>query len=67
MTDELKIVSECNVISFGKFDQEGEMTISIHNENTGEGKTSWMGIKEAKDLVLYLLNELEKFELKTEV
>ena len=67
MTDELKIVSECNVISFGKFDQEGEMTISIHNENTGECKTSWMGIKEAKDLVLYLLNELEKFELKTEV
>lgn len=64
MTDKLKIISGDNIISFGNLDFDGEMMISIHNENTGEGKTSWIGIKEAKDVVCHLLNELEEFELK---
>lgn len=61
MTDKLRIISGDNIISFGSFDFDGEMIISIHNENTGEGKTSWLGIKEAKDILRHLMVELEEF------
>lgn len=62
MADKLRIISGDNVISFGNLDFDGEMMISIHNENTGEGRTSWLGVNEVEKLANFLLSKLSDME-----